>query len=246
MGSPLTHSGYACEMEVLVQSWRSVWSAEGGTTPPNAPFGIATLAGDPRAAGDWYFSKQAVMARSLRPAHCQPVQANSGSEGHGNKMAAMRWAQQSNFGRWDNPALPNTFGAQLYDLPEPWANVGDGDKRANGSYLKCCYVPPGASQAAAKAICPPGKGSPKRCTDLYNCSLPSPATGEYGAECVDVWDPASPLWPKTLRELQAPIHKNSPSGNPAAMFMGPIHPRLKRPVHVQPVGLRGIGVLVSK
>ena len=39
--------------------------------------------------------------------------ANSGSEGHSNKMAAMRWAQTSNYGRWDNEALPNTFGAQV-------------------------------------------------------------------------------------------------------------------------------------
>jgi hypothetical protein len=30
----------------------------------------------------------------------------------------MRWAQTANFGRWgvDNPMMPNTFGAQLYDL----------------------------------------------------------------------------------------------------------------------------------
>ena len=39
--------------------------------------------------------------------------ANSGSEGHSNKMASMRWAQTSNYGHWDNKALPNTFGAQV-------------------------------------------------------------------------------------------------------------------------------------
>ena len=42
--------------------------------------------------------------------------ANSGSEGHSNKMASMRWAQTSNYGHWDNEALPNTFGAQVGPL----------------------------------------------------------------------------------------------------------------------------------
>ena len=155
--------------------------------------------------------------------------ANSGSEGHSNKMATMRWAQQSNYGRWNNPALPNTFGAQLYDVSEPWANVGDGDKpNGNGTgYLKCCYVPPGAD---AKDICPTGKGAKKRCNDVYNCSLPSPVTGKYGDDCVDVWSKTSSLWSTKLKNVQGPIHDNSPSGEPANMFMGPIHPRLKRPV----------------
>jgi hypothetical protein len=44
--------------------------------------------------------------------------AAGGSEGAGQHMAGMRWSQTSNFGRWtDNPALPNTFGAQVYGKP---------------------------------------------------------------------------------------------------------------------------------
>jgi hypothetical protein len=46
--------------------------------------------------------------------------AAGGSEGNAAHMAAMRWAQQANYGQWDNPALPNSFGAQLYDLGDPW------------------------------------------------------------------------------------------------------------------------------
>jgi hypothetical protein len=72
-----------------------------GTTDPLAPFGVATL-----AAG--------------------------GSEGNSEHMAAMRWAQQANLGHWP-PAgegttpLPHSFGAQLYDLGDPWHVVKDGN-----------------------------------------------------------------------------------------------------------------------
>lgn len=189
MGSPLAHSGYACEQAVLVASWRKMWSVEPGTTPPLAPFGIATI-------------------------------ANSGSEGHSNKMAALRYAQQSNYGRWDNPALPNTFGAQVYDLPEPWANVGDGDQPKK----HCCYE-------YAKGVCPKGKGAPNVCGDIYNCSLPSVETGKYGTECVDWASPAfAAKWHPAVENMKAVVRLNSPSGHPGARFMGAIHPRLKRPV----------------
>lgn len=70
--------------------------------------------------------------------------AKGGSEGHSAGMANMRWSQTANYGAWNNHALPNTFGAQLYDLGEPWANVDDGNKRnAFGNGTSCCYVPPG-------------------------------------------------------------------------------------------------------
>ena len=53
--------------------------------------------------------------------------AAGGSEGHSGAMAAMRWSQTANYGHFDNPALPATFGAQLYDLGDPWAHSGTGD-----------------------------------------------------------------------------------------------------------------------
>ena len=46
--------------------------------------------------------------------------AAGGSEGTGWHMAGMRWSQTANYGVWDNPALPNSFGAQVYDLADPW------------------------------------------------------------------------------------------------------------------------------
>ena len=39
--------------------------------------------------------------------------AAGGSEGNNGHIANMRWSEQANYGVWDNPALPNTFGAQI-------------------------------------------------------------------------------------------------------------------------------------
>lgn len=44
--------------------------------------------------------------------------AAGGSEGAGQHMAGMRWSQTANYGSWPNPAMPNVFGAQVYDLGE--------------------------------------------------------------------------------------------------------------------------------
>ena len=79
--------------------------------------------------------------------------AKGGSEGHSAGMANMRWSQTANYGAWNNHALPNTFGAQLYDLGEPWANVDDGNKRnAFGNGTSCCYVPPGKPKTLMKTV----------------------------------------------------------------------------------------------
>jgi len=43
-GNSAAHVGYGCEMANLVQSWRKQWSITPGTTDPDAPFGIVTLA----------------------------------------------------------------------------------------------------------------------------------------------------------------------------------------------------------
>eukprot|EP00729_Bicosta_minor_P014162 gene14162-23573_t len=43
-GSSLRKTGYACLMPKLVSSWRALWSQTPGTTDPNAPFGVVTLA----------------------------------------------------------------------------------------------------------------------------------------------------------------------------------------------------------
>jgi len=43
-GNVLDGAGYACLLPTMIQNWREVWSAEPGTTDPQAPFGIVVLA----------------------------------------------------------------------------------------------------------------------------------------------------------------------------------------------------------
>ena len=217
-GNALDGTGYGCALSAMVASWRELFSAEAGTTDPLAPFGIATL-----AAG--------------------------GSEGAGpSAMSGMRWSQTGNFGRWDNPALPNTFGAQLYDLADPWGHsgTGDGDKRnghcvnqsavnspwVKGNQTRCCKEWVGCkgsqctvAQNVSLAHCA-ARHQSKACADTQDCALPNPATGQHGTNCT--WN--SSLWWGTLKPLENLVKANQPSGIPGNNFMGGIHPRLKRPV----------------
>jgi hypothetical protein len=39
--------------------------------------------------------------------------AAGGSEGPSWHMSGMRWSQTGNYGVWPNPAMPNSFGAQV-------------------------------------------------------------------------------------------------------------------------------------
>eukprot|EP01043_Picozoa_sp_COSAG02_P036878 COSAG02_NODE_2732_length_8141_cov_41.736011_7_plen_841_part_00 len=216
-GNSAKGTGYGCALSSMVASWRELFSVEAGTTDPLAPFGIATL-----AAG--------------------------GSEGAGaSSMSGIRWSQTGNFGSWDNPALPNTFGAQLYDLADPWGHsgTGDGDKRdghrinqtevnspwVKGNQTRCCKEWVGckgaqcnSAQNASLARCA-ARHQQKACADTQDCALPDPATGQYGANCT--WN--SSLWWGTLKDLEPLVRKNQPSGIPGNNFMGGIHPRLKRP-----------------
>jgi len=88
MGNSAQTMGYGCEMPGLVKYWREKWSETPGTTDPDAPFGVVTLA--------------------------------AGTGEGGPDMGGMRWAQTANYGVLPNPAMPNTFVAQAFDLGEPW------------------------------------------------------------------------------------------------------------------------------
>ena len=96
--------------------------------------------------------------------------APSGSEG-GKSIGTMRWAQTAGYGVTPNPALPNVFTAQAFDLDDPFANI-------------TCYHAVGCHD---NSPVPPG-GWPGGC-DQYCASV------------------------KTTN-----------------FYMGPIHPRDKRPV----------------
>jgi sialate O-acetylesterase len=210
MGNSADGAGYGCELPAMISAWRSVW--HGAADEPL--FGIATL-----AAG--------------------------GSEGDGQHMAGMRWSQTANYGYWDNPVMPNTFGAQVYDLGDPWSEAGDGNQRVidpqtglpardpvtNQTRENCCHSSDAARNISGAPGCPNSTSSDpslrKTCPDLFNCSLPEPATGKYGAQCAP-WDDSD--WAPALRPQAPLVRENSPSGVPGLNFMGGIHPRLKRPV----------------
>ena len=44
-GSVSDHTGYACKMQNLINTWRTWWSAVPGTTPSDFPVGVVSLAG---------------------------------------------------------------------------------------------------------------------------------------------------------------------------------------------------------
>ena len=221
MGSSATGVGYGCAMPALIDSWREVW-AMSSSGEDKRIFGIATLAGGGPAC-----------------------------EGSTQNMAGMRWSQTANYGVWPNDAMPNVFGAQLYDIGEPFGS-SDGNKRvlntttcdecehqsvraalnAKGQQeLRCCWQ--GTNWTDGNCTDPAGgtsHGRPSQlqpCTDVWNCSLPEPETGEYGSTCLQ-WGEADLL--PSLQHLAKWMKLNTPSGIPGNQFMGSIHPRIKRPV----------------
>lgn len=65
--------------------------------------------------------------------------AAGGSEGNGHHMAGIRWSETTNFGVLPSPALPLSFLAQVYDLPDPWASMGDQPGAGDPNH---CTLPP--------------------------------------------------------------------------------------------------------
>ena len=43
-GNAAVNVGYSCKQRELVKGWRAIWSETKGTTEPDAPFGLVTLA----------------------------------------------------------------------------------------------------------------------------------------------------------------------------------------------------------
>ena len=43
-GNAAANVGYSCKQRELVKGWRAIWSETKGTTDPEAPFGLVTLA----------------------------------------------------------------------------------------------------------------------------------------------------------------------------------------------------------
>lgn len=102
-GNSLEHTGYGCMMPAMINLWRQHWSAEPGTTDPDAPFGLVALPG----------------SGSGKPCCVECLRAGRRSlwnvlgtvcllEG-GPNMGTMRWAQTANYGVLPNVEMNNTF-----------------------------------------------------------------------------------------------------------------------------------------
>lgn len=68
--------------------------------------------------------------------------ADGTDEGFGRNMRGFRWSQTANYGYLPNDAMPNTFGADAYDLADPWFTPICGTSStyngANFNGTNCC------------------------------------------------------------------------------------------------------------
>ena len=134
MGNSKDGTGYGCSLPAMINSWRQIWT---GSEHEHA------------AAPKRLFGIATLAA--------------GGSEGNGIHMAGMRWSQTANFGVWPNPAMPGTFGAQVYDLGDPWAAANDGNvpvmnmttgKPSQPERLACCFPPMAWEKSTGTPGCP--------------------------------------------------------------------------------------------
>lgn len=110
-------SGYACQQNALISSWRAAFSAVPGTSAPNFPFGVTSLAGGggegfPLWSPQLHTTYDAWLncyVHRLRTPQCNDISDDS--------MGLIRRAQAGGAGAW--PASSNVFLAQAHDLGEP-------------------------------------------------------------------------------------------------------------------------------
>jgi hypothetical protein len=105
-----------CQQNALIASWRAAFSAVPGTTAPDFPFGVTTLAG---GGGEgfplWSPALHATQGAWL-DCFVHRLRTPACSDIFDDSMGLLRQAQAA--GRF-LPALPNVFLAQAYDLGEP-------------------------------------------------------------------------------------------------------------------------------
>lgn len=115
-------SGYQCQLAALIKSWRSLFSAVPGTTQPDMPFGVVTLAGGAGEGGyTWSPYNHVAYPRFEACTNgSQPFRNNPYCDDIAEDWAAgFRAAQTGGYGYAPNAALPNVFIGQNYDQGEP-------------------------------------------------------------------------------------------------------------------------------
>ena len=154
-GNAAMDVGYSCMQRELVKGWRAIWSETSGTTDPEAPFGIVTLASSGTEGAD------------------------------SEAMGAMRLAQTAGYGVVPNPALPNAFFAQAGDLEDAWGPEAGPCFTGLTTQWECCDVtnvkgPTRGSYVAnrSSAKCIAGtKGKPEICDPACAAAMGTPTMG---------------------------------------------------------------------
>ena len=77
--------------------------------------------------------------------------AAGGSEGNGQHMGGMRWSQTANYGTLPNTAMRDSFLAQVYDLGDPWAAMGDGNSNMDANH--CALPDPATGKYGTSLSC---------------------------------------------------------------------------------------------
>lgn len=111
--SPAGSKLYNCTFPAMIKSWRSMWHHNtAGATDPLFPFGFVQLG----AVG---CTCNAGQSRSM--CNCPGNDPRTGPD-----FMGLRWSQTASTGRIPNAAMPNTFTAVSYDLPDEvsaWGTV---------------------------------------------------------------------------------------------------------------------------
>jgi len=158
-GNSAANVGYGCLQRALVKGWRAAWSStEPGTTDPNAPFGIVTLASSGSEGGPHM--------GAMRQAQTASYGVLPGPQGSG---------------------MENTFFAQAYDLDDEWGGPGWAHLACHhNNEGKPCSAPPYHQPCLTLQCCPVGGHQPgvntttcnatfaKLCTNACNAAASTP------------------------------------------------------------------------
>ena len=209
MGNSAQRIGYGCMLPTMVDLWRKSWSKVPGTTDPLAPFGVVSL-------------------------------ASGGSEG-GPDIGGMRFSQTANYGTLPSPDMPNSFLVrQLPHAPPPSVSISLPLHPPLFSFgvMCCCTVLCTWSRAAWAG----GLGAPDRAPPFTLCVAKHPRQA-HAFDLGDPWTSQTCVqWGCCYQNANATKCAASTKGDPSkctaqcqgllntSFYMGPIHPRIKKPV----------------
>jgi len=120
-GSIPEKSGYACQQQNMIKSWRAAFAIEANTTSPLFPFGVTSLAGG-CAEGQWTYSPFQHISKATWDFCSNGANRRSPVclDAIDDYSGGLRSAQTGGYGHLPNPSLPNTFLGQAFDMGDPY------------------------------------------------------------------------------------------------------------------------------